>query len=137
VARGAAYGDFDNDGDLDVLITTNHGPAYLLRNDANTAKNYWISVRLRGVKSNRNGIGAVVRVESASGRQWRMVHSGSSYLSQSDLAVTFGLGKDSRIAALEIEWPGGAKQRIANPPVNRRLLVTEGKGAEPLGIVKK
>ena len=137
VARGAAYGDFDNDGDLDVLITTNHGRAYLLRNDANTAKNYWISVRLRGVKSNRNGIGAVVRVESASGRQWRMVHSGSSYLSQSDLAVTFGLGKDSRIAALEIEWPGGAKQRIANPPVNRRLLVTEGKGAEPLGIVKK
>ncbi|MCL4795753.1 MAG: VCBS repeat-containing protein [Bryobacteraceae bacterium] len=137
VARGAAYGDFDNDGDLDVLITTNHGPAYLLRNDANTAKHNWISVRLRGAKSNRNGIGAVVRVDSASGRQWRMVHSGSSYLSQSDLAVTFGLGRDSRIAALEIEWPSGAKQRIANPPVNRRLLVTEGKGAEPLGIVKK
>ncbi len=125
VARGAAYGDFDNDGDLDVLITTNHGPAYLLRNDANTAKHNWISVRLRGAKSNRNGIGAVVRVDSASGRQWRMVHSGSSYLSQSDLAVTFGLGRDSRIAALEIEWPSGA-QRIANPPVNRRLLVTEG-----------
>jgi enediyne biosynthesis protein E4 len=137
VARGAAYGDFDNDGDLDVLITTNHGAAVLLRNDANTAKNHWISVRLRGVKANRNGIGAVVRVESASGRQWRMVHSGSSYLSASDLAVTFGLGRDDRVTALEVEWPGGAKQRIANPPVNRHLLVTEGKGAEPLGIVKK
>jgi enediyne biosynthesis protein E4 len=137
VARGAAYGDYDNDGDLDLLITTNHGPAYLLRNDANTAKNNWISVRLRGVKSNRNGIGAVVRVESASGRQWRMVHSGSSYLSQSDLALTFGLGRDSRVTALDIEWPSGEKQRIANPAINRKLLVTEGKGAEPLGIVKK
>ncbi len=137
VARGAAYGDFDNDGDLDVLITTNHGPAYLLRNDANTAKNYWISVRLRGMKSNRGGIGSVVRVESASGKQWRTVHSGSSYLSQSDLAVTFGLGKDPRITALEIEWPSGEKQRIASPPLNQRLLVTEGRGAEPLGIVKK
>jgi enediyne biosynthesis protein E4 len=137
VARGAAYGDFDNDGDLDLLITANNGPAYLLRNDANAAGNNWISVRLRGVKSNRNGIGAVVRVESASGRQWRMVHSGSSYLSQSEMALTFGLGADTRVTALEIEWPGGEKQRIANPPVNRKLLVTEGKGMEPLGIVKK
>ena len=135
VARGAAYGDFDNDGDL--LVTTNHGPAYLLRNDANTARHNWISVRLQGVKSNRNGIGAVVRLESPSGRQWRMVHSGSSYLSQSELAVTFGLGADARVAALEIEWPSGEKQRIANPPVNRKVLVTEGKGMEPLVIVKK
>lgn len=137
VARGAAYGDYDNDGDLDLLITTSNGPAYLLRNDANTSNHNWLSVRLRGVKSNRNGFGAVVRVESPSGRQWRMVHSGSSYLSQSEPAVTFGLGKDSRVAALEIEWPSGEKQRIANPPINRKLLVTEGKGAEPLGIVKK
>lgn len=137
VARGAAYGDYDNDGDLDLLITTSNGPAYLLRNDANTANHNWLSVRLRGVKSNRNGFGAVVRLESPSGRQWRMVHSGSSYLSQSEPAVTFGLGKDSRVAALEIEWPSGEKQRIANPPINRKLFVTEGKGAEPLGIVKK
>lgn len=137
VARGAAYGDFDNDGGLDLLITTNNGPAYLLRNDAKPAGHNWISVRLRGVKSNRNGIGAVVRVESASGRQWRMVHSGSSYLSQSEMALTFGLGADPRVIALEIEWPSGEKQRIANPPINRKLLVTEGKGMEPLGIVKK
>jgi len=137
VARGAAYGDYDNDGDLDLLITTSNGPAYLLRSDANTSNHNWLSVRLRGVKSNRNGFGAVVRVESPSGRQWRMVHSGSSYLSQSEPAVTFGLGKDSRVAALEIEWPSGEKQRIANPPINRKLFVTEGKGAEPLGIVKK
>jgi enediyne biosynthesis protein E4 len=137
VARGAAYGDFDNDGDLDILLTANHGPARLLRNDARPANHNWISVRLRGVRSNRNGIGAVVRLESPSGRQWRMVHSGSSYLSQSDLAVTFGLGRDARVTALEIEWPSGVKQRIANPPINRKLLVTEGKGAEPFAIVKK
>ena len=70
VARGAAYGDYDRDGDLDVLLTTNHGPAYLYRNDGGNANN-WLAVRTRGVKSNRDGIGAIVRVESAGGTQWR------------------------------------------------------------------
>ena len=95
VARGAAYADFDRDGDLDVLITTNHGPAYLFRNDGGN-RNNWLAVRTRGAKSNRDGIGAVVRVESASGKQWNMVRSGSSYCSQSDLALTFGLGARQR-----------------------------------------
>ena len=78
VARGAAYADFDRDGDLDVVLTTNHGPAYLFRNDGGN-RNNWIAVRTRGAKSNRDGIGAVVRVESAGGQQWQMVRSGSSY----------------------------------------------------------
>jgi hypothetical protein len=129
VARGAAYGDYDHDGDLDILLSTNHGPAYLLRNDANTAQNNWVSVRLQGVKSNRDGIGAVVRIETASGKQWRMVHTGSSYCSQNDLAVTFGLGADRQIKAIEVEWPSGQKDRIANPPANQRQLVVEGKGS--------
>jgi hypothetical protein len=127
VGRGAAYGDIDRDGDQDVLLTTNHGPAYLYRNDGGNQNN-WLCVKTSGVQSNRNGIGALVRVESASGKQWRMVRSGSSYCSQSDLALTFGLGRDTTVTALEIEWPSGAKQRLANIPANLFISVEEGKG---------
>ncbi len=91
LARGAAYADFDRDGDLDILITTNNGPAHLYRNDGGN-RNHWIRVSLSGVMSNRSALGAVVRIKSASGSQWQTVHSGSSYCSQSDLALTFGLG---------------------------------------------
>lgn len=127
VARGAAYGDYDRDGDLDVLLTTNHGPAYLFRNDGGN-RNKWLSVRTVGAKSNRDGIGAVVRVASpTAGRQWSTVRSGSSYCSQSDLALTFGLGKDPK-ATVEIEWPSGQKQRLADVPANQFITVEEGKG---------
>ncbi len=127
VARGAAYADYDCDGDLDVLFTTNHGPAYLYRNDGGNANNF-ISIRARGVKSNRDGIGAVVRVESAAGRQWTVVRSGSSYASQSDMAVTFGLARDATATAIEVEWPGGAKDRVTGVAVNQFLTIEEGKG---------
>lgn len=127
VARGAAYGDYDKDGDLDVLLTTNHGPAYLFRNDGGN-RNNWLCVRTVGGRSNRDGIGAVVRVASpTAGRQWNTVRSGSSYCSQSDLALTFGLGKDPK-ATLEIEWPSGLKQRLADVPANQFITVEEGKG---------
>jgi hypothetical protein len=127
VARGAAYGDYDRDGDLDLLITENHGPAFLYRNDGGSRNNF-ICIRTKGVKSNRDGIGAVVRVESAGGKQWNMVRSGSSYCSQSDLALTFGLGKDTSVSAIEVEWPSGQKDRIANTPANQFLVIEEGKG---------
>ena len=127
VARGAAYADIDHDGDLDVLITTNHGPAYLYRNDT-AAGNHWITVKLTGTKTNRSALGAVARIQSAqTGKQWQMVHSGSSYCSQSDLALTFGLGKDTSVATIEIEWPGGAKQRLTNVKADQILNITEGK----------
>lgn len=126
VARGAAYADIDHDGDLDVLMTTNHGPAYLFRNDT-AARNHWITVKLTGTKSNRSALGAIVRVQSQQGKQWRMVHSGSSYCSQSDLALTFGIGKDTAIAAIEVEWPSGAKQRLTNVKPDQTLNITEGK----------
>lgn len=127
VARGAAYADYDRDGDLDILITNNHGPARLLRNDGGN-RNNWICIKAVGTKSNRSGLGAVVRVHSASGTQWQMVRSGSSYSSQSDLALTFGLAKDPTITAIEIEWPSGAKDRVPNVAVNQFLRIEEGKG---------
>jgi len=126
VARGAAYADYDHDGDLDLIVSTNNGPAHLLRNDGGN-RNHWLSVRLSGTKSNRDGIGSVVRVDSAGGKQWNMVRSGSSYCSQSDLALTFGLGKDST-ANLEVEWPSGARQRFQNVAANRRISIDESHG---------
>jgi hypothetical protein len=127
VARGAAHGDYDRDGDLDVLVTTNHGPAVLFRNDGGN-RNNWLAVRAVGVQANREGIGAVVRVQSASGKQWSLVRSGSSYASESDRAVTFGLGSDKIVNSLEIEWPGGAVQKLANVAVNQGIVVEQGKG---------
>jgi hypothetical protein len=124
VARGSAYGDFDRDGDLDVLFTTNHGPAYLYRNDGGN-RNHWLQLKLAGTKSNRNGIGAVVRVTSAGGTQWQTVHSGSSYCSASDLALTFGLGKDAAASAIEIEWPSGTKQKLSTTAANQRVEIWE------------
>ena len=124
VARGAAYGDFDRDGDLDVLLATNNGPAVLYRNDGGN-RNHWLQLKLVGSKSNRDGIGAVARVSSAGGSQWQMVHSGSSYCSASDLALTFGLGKDTVATTIEIEWPSGTRQKLANVAANRQLVVKE------------
>jgi hypothetical protein len=124
VARGAAYADYDHDGDLDVIISTNNGPAYLFRNDGGN-RNHWLNVRLIGTKSNRSAIGAVVRIESASGKQWNMVRSGSSYCSQSDLALTFGVGQDTKVTQLQIDWPSGARQQLSNISVNQFLTIEE------------
>jgi len=126
VARGAAYADFDRDGDLDLLISTNDGPAYLYRNDGGN-RNHWLAIRLAGVKSNRDGIGSVIRLHSALGTQSSTVHSGSSYCSQSDLAATFGLGKDTS-ASVEIEWPSGIKQSIGTVAANQFLTIDESRG---------
>lgn len=127
VARGAIYADIDHDGDLDVLFTNNAGPARLFRNDGGN-KNHWLCVKTVGSKANRNGIGAVVRIESAGGKQWSAVRSGSSYASQSDLALTFGLGKDTAVTNISVEWPSGTKQSFKNIPANKLVTIDEAKG---------
>jgi hypothetical protein len=126
VGRGAAYGDYDRDGDLDILITNNQGSARLLRNDGGN-RNHWLTIRTVGVKSNRDGIGAIVRVETPSGTLWQTVHSGSSYCSQSDLAVTFGLGSATTARAVEVLWPSGAKDRVADVAANQFVKIEEGR----------
>ncbi|MDP8982463.1 MAG: CRTAC1 family protein [Acidobacteriota bacterium] len=125
VARGAAYGDFDHDGDLDILVSTNNGPAYLFRNDGGN-RNHWLHLKLAGVQSNRSALGTVVTVESAGGKQTQMVHSGSSYCSASDLALTFGLGKDDVARTIDIRWPSGQRDHMDNVKANQYLTIREG-----------
>ena len=126
VGRGLAYGD----GDLDLLLTTNNGPAYLYRNDQ-LAGNRSIRFRLVGTKSNRDGIGATVRVVSGGLSQSKMVKSGSSYLSQSELPLTFGLEKRDRVERAVIAWPSGRTEEFANLAAGRCYECTEGKGITP------
>ncbi len=130
VGRGLAYADFDRDGDLDLLLTTNNGPAYLYRNDQ-LAGNHSIRFRLVGTKSNRDAIGAVVRVYAGGITQSRMVKGGSSYLSQSELPVTFGLEKRDRIDRVVIDWPNGNAEEYKNLAAGRCYECTEGKGIAP------
>ena len=127
LARGAAHADFDHDGDPDILITTNGGPASLYRNDGGN-RQHWLSIRLNGVKSNRSGLGTVVRVESAVGKQSDMMRSGGSYCSQSDLVLLFGLGRDEKAAVIQVDWPSGTKQRFTQVAANQFLTIDEMKG---------
>jgi hypothetical protein len=130
VGRGLAYADFDRDGDLDLLLTTNNGPAYLYRNDQ-LAGNRSIRFRLVGTKSNRDAIGATVRISVGGLSQYREVKGGSSYLSQSELPVTFGLEKHDRIESVVIGWPSGRTEEYKNLAASRCYELIEGKGISP------
>ncbi len=130
VGRGLAYGDFDRDGNLDLLMTTNNGPAYLYRNE-NLAGNRSIRFRLAGTKSNRDAIGAMVRIFYEGQSQSRMIKGGSSYLSQSELPVTFGVGKRDKIERVQIEWPSGAKEEFKDLSAGKGYQCVEGKGVTP------
>jgi len=130
VGRGGAYADFDNDGDLDLLITANNGPARLLRND-NGNQNDMLRVKTVGTRSNRDGIGAKIALKTSTGaRLFGMVKTGSSYLSQSELPLTFGLGKPAggKTVSMTIVWPSGQKDSVANITPNQFVTVQEGKG---------
>jgi hypothetical protein len=125
VARGAAYGDIDNDGRLDILLSTNGGPAYLFRNATGTLNNA-LRIKTVGTRSNRDGIGAVVKVNAANSSGWQMVRSGSSYCSQSELTLTFGLGKAAQADSVEITWLSGQKDTLRNLKANNTYTIQEG-----------
>ena len=127
VGRGAAYGDLDNDGDLDVLLTANDGPPRLLRNDGGNA-NTLLRVRTVGVESNRDGIGARVEVSAAGDTRWQIVKTGSSYASQSELPLTFGLGGVGVVDAIRVVWPSGHVDMVDSLTANQLVTIREGAG---------
>ncbi len=124
VGRGAAVGDFDNDGDLDIVVADCGGPPLLLRNDGGN-RNHWIAIRARGTESNRFGIGAKVRVTAGGRTQLREINPTGSYLSTSDVRLYVGLGSETAAAQLAIEWPSGKKQILKNVAANQTLLLEE------------
>ena len=126
VARGAAYGDVDGDGDLDVAVSTSGGPARLFRN-LSPARG--VRVLVRGVKSNRSGLGAEVRLRTGARWQTHLVRSGGSYCSQSELPATFGLGGAAQAGPLEVRWPSGTVDAVASVAAGEVLVVEEGRGA--------
>jgi len=128
VGRGAAYADYDNDGDLDVVVTVNNGAARLFRNDEAGANNM-LRVQLDGTAANRDGIGARVELALAGGaKPWQTVKTGSSYASQSEIALTFGLGALKEAAGIRVTWPGGRVDSIGTVKANQRVVIKEGSG---------
>jgi hypothetical protein len=127
-SRGAAFGDYDNDGDLDVLVFNMNEPPSLLRNDY-TGGNHWIAVKLEGTTSNRAAIGASVRITAGGRTQAQAVLSQSSYYSHDDLRLHFGLGTSSRADAVEVTWPTGRVETFREMPGGRVVTIREGTGA--------
>src|SRR6266851_6597521 len=130
VGRGAAYADINNDGRLDLLLSTNGGPVYLFRNEAqgSAASNHSLRIKLTGTKSNRDGIGATVKLTAGGETQTQMLRSGSSYLSASELVLTFGLAQNEKADTIEIRWPSGQVDRLSNAAAGQTVTVTETRG---------
>lgn len=127
-SRGAAFGDIDNDGDIDLLVMNMGEPPSLLRNDLPAGHGHWIQLRLEGTRSNRSAIGAIVTIEAGGRRQSRTLLSQSSYISQNDLRIHFGLGKVQRIDRLRVTWPNGQTEDFSGVVVDSVLHLVEGSG---------
>jgi len=132
VGRGMAIGDLDNDGRVDAVVNTNGGPAHILHNETST-QNHWITLHLTGHKSNRDGIGAVVKLTTAKGAQWVTVTTSSGYLSSSDPRVHFGLGASSVADSIEIRWPSGIVQTLTGVKGDGQVQVDEPGADAPTG----
>jgi hypothetical protein len=126
VGRGSAFADIDGDGDLDVVLTQIAGPPLLLRNEQSLG-HHWVRLKLIGTRSNRDAIGAWIKLRAGGHVQSRQVMPTRSYLSQSELPVTFGLGNAARIDSVEILWPSGTSQKVAPPPIDQFTLIREAK----------
>ena len=124
VGRGLATGDLDNDGRLDAVVTTNDGPAYLLHNEIAT-NNHWLLLKLVGHKSNRDAIGAQIKISTSDGPQYAMVTTAGSYLSSGDKRVHFGLGKQTQVSTIEIRWPSGITQTLKDVRADQILQIDE------------
>ena len=119
-----AIGDIDNDGRLDAVVTSNDGPVYILHNETPT-QNHWLTLKLVGHKSNRDAIGAEVKLITANGAQFATVSTAASYLSSSDKRVHFGLGPEAAAQSIEIRWPSGILQTLKNVRADQFLQVDE------------
>ncbi len=128
-SRGAAFGDFDEDGDVDIVVNDLDGPPMLLRNDGGSKAGHWIILRLTGTKSNRNAVGAKVTLMAGGLAQVSEMHGGDSYISHSDRRLHFGLGVTTKIDSLTIRWPSGMVEKLTDLPVDRVILITEGKSS--------
>ena len=127
VGRGAAFGDMDNDGDVDIALVDNGGRFLLFRNEGGN-RNHWVVFRTEGTKSNRDGIGAIIRVKRNGVTQSQYVRSGGSFLSENQRSVTFGLGSGETVESVEVLWPSGQVDRSGPLPANQHYLITEGQG---------
>jgi hypothetical protein len=132
VARGMAIGDLDNDGRLDAVVTTNDGPAYVLHNET-VSGNHWLLLKLVGHKSNRDAIGASVKLVTPSGQQFATVTTAGSYLSSGDKRVHFGLGKEQTVESVEIRWPSGIAQTVRNIAADQILQIDEPRAPASTG----
>ena len=128
VSRGAAFGDYDEDGDVDIFVVHSTGAADLLRNDGANHTGHWLHVRAVGVTSNRDGVGAKIELRTDGMQQLREIKTGSGLYSQNDLRVTFGLGEKTHIELLQVTWPSGVVDRIHELTVDQTIVVIEGEG---------
>ena len=124
VGRGATFGDYDNDGDIDIFIVNNHAKPTLLRNDGGN-RNNWLHVELIGTNANRNAVGAKIQVKTVDRTQVREIYAGDSYMSFNSFIAEFGVGSATQVESLQVIWSNGDTQTLHNVPTNQRLRITQ------------